>query len=311
MAFSMHSHSGQFCPGHAKDGLEAIIQCAISLKFRLLCLSEHMPRTADSDLYPEEIEAGHTIALLRRRHEAYVNEATRLREKYKDQIDILIGFEADWIRQDYAHTIRELMLNKEVVFFIGSIHHVHGIPIDYDKPLYLKARSLNGHSDTELFEDYFDEQYKMLMTMGPPVVGHFDLIRLYSDDKDVNWKEMGGEVWRKIIRNLGLIKQQGGLLEVNSAALRKGMREPYPSKTICEEFMKMGGMFTLSDDSHGIDHVGLNYKRTFDYLHDLGLQNLHFLSVVRSQGQNPSLTTASVPLLSIRDSVLLCPSTKG
>lgn len=73
----------------------------------------------------------------------------------------------------------------------------------------------------------------------------------------------------------------------------------------------MGGMFTLSDDSHGIDHVGLNYKRTFDYLHDLGLQNLHFLSVVRSQGQKPSLTTASVPLLSIRDSALLCPSTEG
>ena len=30
MPFSHHSHSGQFCPGHAKDTLEEVIQTAIS-----------------------------------------------------------------------------------------------------------------------------------------------------------------------------------------------------------------------------------------------------------------------------------------
>jgi hypothetical protein len=55
MAFSMHSHSGQFCPGHAKDSLEEIILRAISLKMHLLALTEHMPRDQDADLYPEEV----------------------------------------------------------------------------------------------------------------------------------------------------------------------------------------------------------------------------------------------------------------
>ncbi len=55
MAFSMHSHSGQFCPGHAKNSLEEIVQRAISLRMHLLALTEHMPRDNDQDLYPEEV----------------------------------------------------------------------------------------------------------------------------------------------------------------------------------------------------------------------------------------------------------------
>lgn len=55
MAFTMHSHSGQFCKGHAQDQLEEFIQRAISLNMRLIALTEHMPRTSKKDLYPEEV----------------------------------------------------------------------------------------------------------------------------------------------------------------------------------------------------------------------------------------------------------------
>jgi histidinol-phosphatase (PHP family) len=61
MAFSMHSHSGQFCPGHAQDQLEDIIKHAISIGYTTIGLTEHMPRTGLEDLYPEEVG---TISLL-------------------------------------------------------------------------------------------------------------------------------------------------------------------------------------------------------------------------------------------------------
>ena len=54
MPFSHHSHSGQFCPGHAQNSLEEVIQTAIAKNFRVFCLTEHMPRTAE-DFYPEEV----------------------------------------------------------------------------------------------------------------------------------------------------------------------------------------------------------------------------------------------------------------
>lgn len=55
MAFTMHSHSGQFCPGHAKDQLEEVIKHAISVGYKTIGLTEHMPRTELADLYPEEV----------------------------------------------------------------------------------------------------------------------------------------------------------------------------------------------------------------------------------------------------------------
>ena len=95
----------------------------------------------------------------------------------------------------------------------------------------------------------------MLLTLKPRVVGHFDLIRLMSDLPNQDLKELKG-VWEKIVRNLKVIVEQGGLVEVNSSGLRKGLKEPYPRRGVCEEYLKLGGKLTLSDDSHGIKRVG-------------------------------------------------------
>jgi len=39
----------------------------------------------------------------------------------------------------------------------------------------------------------------------------------------------------------------------------------------------MGGKFTLSDDSHGVAQVGLNFERVLDYLKSLGVTELYYL----------------------------------
>lgn len=157
----------------------------------------------------------------------------RLRDKYKDDIKIIIGFEGEWIRPEYAEFIEKLCEDVNVDYFVGSVHHMHGIPIDYDRAMYEKARAVAGGSDERIFEDYFDAHYEMLKRLKPKVVGHFDLIRLLSDQPDRELSDWPG-VWTRITRNLDLIKEQAGLLEINSSALRKGLREPYPSKSVCE-----------------------------------------------------------------------------
>ena len=164
---------------------------------------------------------------------AYFKEAVWLREKYAATIDILIGFETDWIRDSSLTLIHNSLDKFPFDFFIGSVHHVHTIPIDYDLPFYRRAREISGGTDEKLFEDYFDSQFDMLKALNPPVVGHFDLIRLKSDDPDRNFSQWPG-VWKKILRNLDWAAENGALLELNSAGLRKGMKEPYPGEEICK-----------------------------------------------------------------------------
>lgn len=232
MPYSHHSHSGQFCPGHARDGLEDIVNAALSKRMQVLALTEHMPRH-DDDRYPEEFETGTTLASHLENERAYFAEATRLREKYKGRIDLLVGFEGEWIRPESADLVRQSISAYQYDFFIGSVHHVHTIPIDYDRTMYEQAREAAGGTDERLFEDYFDQQLAMLQTLQPPVVGHFDLIRLKSDDPDGSFQGMRG-VWKRILQNLDYIASYGGIIEINSASLRKGMAEPYPKAEICQ-----------------------------------------------------------------------------
>lgn len=232
MPFSHHSHSGQFCPEHARNSLEQMVQTAIAKKMRMFACTEHMPRH-EQDFYPGEFELGLTLERHFENQAEYFHEANRLREKYQNQIQILIGFESEWIRPESLELIGRSLHSHNFDFFVGSVHHVHGIPIDFDHASYLRARELSGGSDEELFADYFDSQFEMLRAVRPPVVGHFDLIRLLSDNPNSPMESIR-TVWPKILRNLDAIVSYGGLLELNFSSLRKGLTDPYPQSSICK-----------------------------------------------------------------------------
>lgn len=198
-----------------------------------------------------------------------------MRDVYSHQIQILVAFESEWIRPSSLDIVRRILDKYTFDFFMGSIHHTHTIPIDFDRTMYEQAREKAGGTDERLFEDYFDEQYGMLQALRPPIVGHFDLIRLLSDHKDSAFEGMDG-VWTRIKRNLEYIVSYGGLLEFNSAGLRKGLLEPYPCLPVTKLFLSMGGGFVLSDDSHGIEQIGTNYPRLLEYIKKTEVEKIHF-----------------------------------
>lgn len=129
-------------------------------------------------------------------------------------------------------------LAADADYFIGSLHHAAGgVPIDFDRSHYLRAMAAaTPRGDEEgLQANYYDEQLVMLEMLRPRVVGHFDLIRLLSEDpgRDVSvWSPH--VVWSRARRNLEFVAGYGGWLECNTSALRKGLEEPYPSRPIAE-----------------------------------------------------------------------------
>lgn len=118
-------------------------------------------------------------------------------------------------------------------YFLGSIHHVNAVPIDYDAAHYRKAVDSTGGTEEKFYARYYDQQFEMLQALKPRIVGHFDLCRLLSEDpgRDIRaWKS----VWDRVVRNLQFIASYGGWLECNTSALRKGLAEPYPCRYIAE-----------------------------------------------------------------------------
>ena len=169
------------------------------------------------------------------RHKAYLAEARRLRLKYADRLDIVIGFEGEWIRPGCGPLVESLASHPDVDYFIGSIHHTRGVPIDFDASYYAAAVAAAGGTEEALYASYYDEQHEMLTALRPRIVGHFDLVRLMSAQPGRSlrgWDE--GRVWERVVRNLQAARSCGAWLECNTSALRKGLAEPYPSREIAE-----------------------------------------------------------------------------
>ncbi|HSO18329.1 MAG TPA: histidinol-phosphatase HisJ family protein, partial [Desulfosarcina sp.] len=195
---SVHGgHSGEFC-SHAKDTLEEIILAYIDQGYPWVGITEHMPPVADAFVYPEEREAGMDAAALRHRFADYIATGRRLQSEYAQQIQIYVGFETE----DYSGS-RQSALDLIRIFspdyVVGSVHHVHDICFDAGLEAYTRAARRCGGLDG-LYADYFDQQYDMIRTLKPHVVGHLDIIRIH--DPDYRRRLVKPAIWDRIVRNL-------------------------------------------------------------------------------------------------------------
>lgn len=293
MPHSHHSHSGQFC-SHAKDTLAQVLQRAQSLGFTHFHLSEHVPRQNTSELYPEELEANLTPQTLRTTFGEYLTEARRLQKQYEESLHILVGCESENITSpgtlDYltevlgsdTNTEPELIGKGLVDYIVGSLHHTHSIPIDFDRETFDRSvASFEIHSNTNtltdphlrLVDQYLDDQMEVLQRLKPEVIGHFDLFRLFTPELMLK----ASQVWSKVERNVSFAVEYGALFECNAAAFRKGWNTSYPAKEILDLILSMGARLCLSDDSHGVQAVGLNYLRMRQYLIDSGVDTIWYL----------------------------------
>ncbi|WFD45051.1 histidinol-phosphatase [Malassezia psittaci] len=288
---SHHSHSGEFCE-HARCSLDEVVAQAHKLHFSHFHLSEHIPREFDHHLYPEEKEAQLTPAKLHDRFVKYIQRARKVQHEYAERtppMHILVGCETENIAspqsvdflcrilgQDDANyaSIPAPFVGKGLVdYLVGSVHHAHGIPIDFDHATFQDALR-SGAQDprggrVSLLDSYLDMQLEVFQRLQPEVIGHFDLYRLF--EPSASWLE-NENIYEKVVRNIRYAASYGALFEANSAAFRKGWyMETYPGKRILPIILSVGGRIALSDDSHGVDQVGLNYKHLRDYLmrHDV------------------------------------------
>jgi histidinol-phosphatase (PHP family) len=175
----------------------------------------------------------------------------------------LIGIETDFVtRLDLDRTKAILDRRTDIQYVAGSVHHVAGVSIDFDKSTYLRSiehctagtigttmsASFSSSTlempqpgnpdfvptDKELLPflvKYLDAQYEMIEALEPEVIGHFDLCLLFNPGYrlDLPGRE---EVWKRVKRNIEGVVKYGGLFEANGAAIRKGWETSYPSKEV-------------------------------------------------------------------------------
>jgi len=243
----LHNHT-TLC-NHATGTTQEYIQRAIELKIDVFGFTEHAPMNFDEQ-----------YRLKLQDKDFYENDILKLQEKYKRDIDIVLGYEVDYLKGDY---ILPEVINSKVDYLIGSIHFLNqnGNNWGFDNPEFI-GEYKNKDIDT-IWQDYFEAVKEMAKTQKFDIVGHLDLIKVFKflPKKDI-----------KIIAKEALmeIKKSNMVVEINAAGYRKPIKEQYPSKELLELCYELNIPITFSSDAHSIDQVGLNYDKATKLAREIG-----------------------------------------
>jgi histidinol-phosphatase (PHP family) len=270
---SLHGgHSGEYCD-HATGTLREVLEAAVSAGFAAYGVSEHAPRTDDALLYDEERKRGWDVATLRDMFERYTAELDALATEFEGRLHVLRGFELEVVPgSTWLQTMRTLRQGP-FDFVVGSVHHVDELLIDGPLPLFEQA--LEGRGGLEpLAIAYYEAVAEMVRAFRPEVVGHLDLIRKnghrYGDCTTPAIRQAA-------LRALDAVAEVGAILDLNVAALRKGLGTPYPEPWLVDEAKQRGVPFCFGDDSHAPDQVGLGIDEGRAYLLDCGVNTITML----------------------------------
>jgi len=243
MRIDLHNHTIR-C-NHATGTIDEYIQRAIELGIDIYGFSEHAPMNFD----PHYRLSFEDMSI-------YEDEVLRAKRAYQDKIQIVLGYEVDYLK---GYIDDRVIYNKRVDYLIGSVHFLD--KWGFDNPEFIgeyKNRDID-----DIWQEYFDAIEAMAKRGYFDIVGHLDLIKVfkYLPKKDI----------RLIAQNaLRAIKEANMVIELNSAGLRKPIKELYPSQNLLEMAYELNIPITFSSDAHAVEQIGFGYSQAIEIAKRVG-----------------------------------------
>jgi histidinol-phosphatase (PHP family) len=271
-----HTHS-RFSDGAAEP--VEYIEEAIRQGFSSLGFSEH-------SVLPFE----NTFALQAGTELAYVAEILRLREVYKDRIQVLLALEADYV-PGISTGFQEQKIAFGLDFIIGSVHLVKNPDgelwfIDgpkretYDKGL----NELFGGDIRKGVTAYWHQINQMLEEEPFEIIGHLDKIKMHNQGR---WFHED-EAWYVNLVNetIALIAEKNVMVEVNTRGIYKGRSTSlFPGEYILRRLGKKNIPVILSSDAHHPSEISRYFDEALEVMKNCGLKTIRVFETGNWQEQ--------------------------
>lgn len=232
-----HTHT-TFCDG--KDTPEALVLRAIELGCREIGFSGHSYTHFDE-----------SWCMSREATLAYRECITKLKEKYKGKIKILLGIEQDlWSEES----------TDGYDFVIGGVHYIkHGcdfLPTDESASLTQEIAAKYYSGDyMAMCEKYYENASLLYERTKCDIVAHFDIITKFNES-DVLFDTSHPRYVRAAERALDVLCATPAKFEINTGAISRGYRsEAYPSVSLIEKIKARGSSLILSSDCHAKENL--------------------------------------------------------
>ncbi|MDX2302333.1 MAG: histidinol-phosphatase HisJ [Microscillaceae bacterium] len=264
-----HSHS-EYCDG--TDKMEAYLHEAINQKVKVYGFSSHAPLT-----FPVK------WCMRYDKVSQYLAEASHLKQKFSDLIQVYVGMEVDFI-PDVTGPTSSFIRSLKMDYVIGSIHFVdrypNGSPWEIDgKTSVFKdgLKEIFKGDIKKVVRRYYELTRQMMDEQCPEIVGHLDKIKIHNRkakffDEQEKWYQ------KEVFKTLKTIAKSGSVIEVNTRGLyKKKSTETYPSSWILEQAFDLNIPIMINSDAHHPTEITQQFKETAKILKNIGYKEVKIL----------------------------------
>lgn len=266
-----HTHS-EYCPHGEIDDTEALVAAAVAAGFTHYAITEHSPMPEEFFArLPGELGAesrGGVMALSDLEH--YLRKAHRLKDKYRDRIQVLVGLELEFA-EDFSPWLRDLLqeYGNQLDDGLVSVHYLpvpdgRLVPLDYTWEMTrdLLLPQLGG---LEGFEAAYYRAVlaSALADLGPRAprrLGHPSLCRKFLGDWPEEDRGLSPEIQAEIAALLDAAAPRGFAIDFNVAGLHASYGRFYPGSWVATQAARRGMSLCYGSDSHHLSHVGRDYE---------------------------------------------------
>ena len=248
----------------AVDTPEEMVQKAIELGFTTLGFTDHA-----------FLEYENEWTMTRAGADRYFDEIHRLKEQYKDRLEILCGIEQDFYSPDPV---------DRYDYVIGSVHGM-----EKDGRVWEVDYSLDGFKETvaqgyggdpyAMIEDYFAHLERVTEQIPKTtIVGHIDLVTKYQEVYP-SFEEDHPRYLTAAERAVRKLVQSGALFEVNCGAMSRGYRTtPYPNPRWLKLIRELGGEVIITGDCHDLRFLGKGFDQALELVRSCGFTRVATLT---------------------------------
>ncbi len=250
MLIDLHNHT-TLC-NHASGTTKEYIQQAIKQNIKVYGFSDHAPMDFDPKYRMKYQEI-----------DIYEDMVLSLANEYKNEIDIKLAYEVDFIDK-YTN---EDITKRDVDYLIGSVHFIN--EWGFDNPTFIGK--YKNYDIDELYSLYFLAIENMAKSNLFHIVGHLDLIKVFNKrpSKDIRL------LAKKAIK---AIKKSNMVVEINTAGFRKPICEQYPCINLLSLIYEENINITFSSDAHRIEDVGKDLIKVQNIAKDIGFSKCAYFS---------------------------------
>jgi len=251
-----HVHTNFSTDADRSAAMETMVKSAIKRGLREIVITDHQDYVDDGLIVRFSADL-----------DACMTELLRLKEKYADKINLLLGVEVG-ITPSQARVIEERFAKYPIDFIIGSSH---------DPPVgtpYYFAGYFEGKTKREAFDEYFSQTIANIRsTSGYDVYGHLDYIFRYSSvfnaypENGLNYLDYADAI-DEILKEL---ISRGKGLELNTSGFKYGLNTVHPQPDILKRYRELGGeIIVIGSDAHAPEEIANGFDKAEAILKECG-----------------------------------------